>query len=200
MKEEKSIKSTADIIAIVSQAPDGKTAEKGVEYRYYDTDEDKDIVVEHTITSTEPLTKKDIRLLAYLIDHVDAENNIKVTGAELFGEFGYSGKLFDSVSALQQLEMTNTIVNLDTRQSEEHRYKVIEYQTFADIRASTDWDSVGEDTIIRFKLYDRFVAVYLHHDISDLYVSVDDMIKVNQTLVEAIELEVDEFLSKTKNG
>ena len=66
-------------------------------------------------------------------------------------------------------------------------------------RESTDWDSVGEDTIIRFKLYDRFVAVYLRHDITDLYVSVDDMVKVNQMLVQAVELEVKEFMSKKNN-
>ena len=190
----KSLKSNCDFIAILSQAPDGKTSEKGVEYRYYDADEDNDIIVEHTIISPEPLTKNDIRLLDYLLKHVDSENNVRVTGADLFGEFGYSSKLFDSVSAIQQLEMTDSIVNLNSRQSEEHRYKVIEYFTFADTRASTDWDSVGEDTIIRFKMFDKFVAVYVNHTIADLTVSIDDMIKANQRLVKAAAQEVDEML------
>ncbi len=94
--------------------------------------------------------------------------------------------------------MTDSILNLATRQSENHKFTAIEYITFADERESTDWDSVGEDTIIRFKLYDRFVAIYLHHDITELYVSIDDMVKVNQALVQALELEVEELLSKPR--
>ena len=198
-KNIKSLKSDCDLIAILTQLPDRKTAEKGVEYRYYDTDENKDLVVEHSIVSAEPLTKNDIRLLAFLIEQVDADNNVRVSGAELFGEFGYSRKLFDSVDAISALEMTDSILNLATRQSEDHKFKAIEYITFADERESTDWDSVGDDTMIRFKLYDRFVAVYLHHDITDLYVSIDDMVKVNQALVKALELEVEELLSKKNN-
>ena len=195
---KKSLQSDCDLIAMLTQAPDGKTAEKGVEYRYYDAAKDNDIIVEHTIISPEPLTKNDIRLLDYLLKHVDGENNVRVTGADLFGEFGYSSKLFDSVSAIQQLEMTDSIVNLNTRQSEEHRYKVIEYYTFADIRASTDWDSVDVDTIIRFKLYGRFVDVYINHTIADLTVSIDDMIKANQRLVKAAAQEVDEMLAELR--
>ncbi len=198
-KNIKSLKSDCDLIAMLTQLPDGKTAGKGVEYRYYDTADDKDLVVEHSIVSSEPLTKNDIRLLAFLIEHVDADNNVRVTGADLFAEFGYSHKLFDSVDAICALEMTDSILNLATKQSEDHKFKAIEYITFADERESTDWDSVGEDTMIRFKLYDRFVAVYLHHDIADLDVSIDDMIKVNQSLVKALELEVSEFISKPKS-
>ena len=197
-KNIKSLNTDCDLIAMLTQLPDGKTAENGVEYRYYDADKENDLVVEHSIVSAEPLTKNDIRLLAFLIERVDADNNVRVTGADLFGEFGYSQKLFDSVDAISALEMTDSILNLATRQSEDHKFKAIEYITFADERESTDWDSVGEDTIIRFKLYDRFVAVYLHHDITDLYVSVDDMVKVNQTLVQALELEVEELLSRPK--
>ena len=129
---------------------------------------------------------------------VDAENNVRVTGEALFGEFGQSGKLFVSVSAIQQIECADKIINTNTQQSEEHRYKVFEYVAFADNRASTDWDSVGEDTIIRFKMFDKFVAVYVNHTIADLTISIDEMVKANQRLVKAAAQEVDEMLAELR--
>ena len=199
MNADKNIKSKCDLFAMLNRAPNAKTDDNGVMFQHYDMDPEGEVVVEHTITSDTPLTRADVKLLKYLLEHADGKNNVILSGTDVITVLGYSQLLFDSCDTLQQVEIRNRVIHVTSERQAEHRFGIIEYITFIDeTNDCSNWYEMTGQTQVRIKLYDRFCDVYLRHNIADLETSVDETVLANQKLVKAAEREVAEVRSAMK--
>ncbi len=163
---EQTIKSNCSIIEILNRQPCTLPDGKCVCYSATETDKDTGINIEHKIRSAVPLTQYDIELLDFLLEHVEKDGTIHITGADLFDRFGRDGTVFDSLHIIELLELMDKISASKTRKTAYHRFRVI---------ASMDYEgeSIKDNTEITIKLYDRFVARFIDHAIPDCQISID---------------------------
>ncbi len=167
---EQTIQSNCSIIETLIRPPYSLISGNGVCYSYYDFD--GQVFVEHKIKSDVPLTQTDIDVLEYLLERVDSDGKIQMTGKELFDRFGRSGKVFDSVLAIKNLDILNKITHAETQRSVYHRFGVI--KSFTENQNCSNWQELRDDTDITITLYERFADVYLDHTISDLNLTIDE--------------------------
>ena len=167
---EMSITSNCSIIETLNRPPYSLISGNGVCYSYYDFD--GEVFVEHKIKSETPLTQTDIDVLDFLLERVDSDGKIQMTGKELFDRFGRSGKVFDSVLAIKNIDILNKITHAETQRSVYHRFGVI--KSFTENQNCSNWQELRDDTAITITLYERFADVYLDHTISDLNLTIDD--------------------------
>ena len=163
---EQTITSNCSIIEILEKTPYTLPDGKCVCYSETETDQDKGIIIDHKIRSVVPLTKYDVELLDFLLEHVEKDGTIHITGSDLFDRFGRDGIVFDSLRLIELLEFMDKITNAKTKKTAYHRFRVI---------ASMDYkgETIKDDTEITIKLYDRFVSRFIDHAIPDCQISID---------------------------
>ena len=163
---EQIIQSNCSIIDILNKPPYTLPDGKCVCYSETETEQGTGIIIEHKIRSAVPLTQYDIELLEFLLEHVEKDGTIHITGADLFDRFGRDGTVFDSLRLIERLELMDKISDSKTQKTAYHRFRVI---------ASMDYEgeTIKEETEITIKLYDRFVSRFIDHAIPDCQISID---------------------------
>ncbi len=161
---EQTIKSNCSISEILNRQPYTLPDGKCVCYSATETDKDTGIIIEHKIRSAVPLTRYDIELLDFLLEHVEKDGTIHITGADLVNKFGRDGTVFDSLRLIEHLGIMDKITDIKTQRAVYHRFGIIKKTVF------DEEDILGDITV---KLYDRFVSGFLVHAIPDYQISVD---------------------------
>ena len=187
---EQTIKSNCSISEILNRQPYTLPDGKCVCYSSSETDKDTGIIIDHKIRSAVPLTQYDIELLDFLLERVEEDGTIHITGADLFDRFGRDGTVFDSLRLIERLELMDKITNTKTKKTAYHRFRVI---------ASMDYEgeSIKDNTEITIKLYDRFVSRFIYHAIPDCQISIDYVALGQKGLIGEIAKEfVDDARAK----
>ncbi len=187
---EQSITSNCSIIEILEKTPYTLPDGKCVCYSETETDQDKGIIIEHKIRSAVPLTRYDIELLAFLLEHVEKEGTIHITGSDLFDRFGRDGTVFDSLRLIERLELMDKISDSKTQKTAYHRFRVIASPV-------SDGQDIKDETEISIRLYDRFVSRFIDHAIPDCQISIDYVALGQKGLIGEIAKEfVDDARAK----
>ena len=163
---EQIIQSNCSIIDILNKPPYTLPDGKCVCYSETETDQGKGIIIDHKIRSAVQLTQYDIELLDYLLEHVEEDGTIHITGSDLFDRFGRDGTVFDSLHLIDRLELMEKITNTKTKKTAYHRFRVIASPV-------SDGQDIKDETEISIRLYDRFVSRFINHAIPDCQISVD---------------------------